>query len=259
MWASVMPHLAAGRPVVALDLPGAGGSDLGSPNLLTIDGLRGHLADVLAALAFEKVHVVGHDIGGLVGLWLAALAPLKIASLSIVASAAAPPMGDGLDDIVLQAAPAPLWTRGSQAWAFDRLSYSHAHIDDTLLDACVAAAAGTPHRAAVAAMQDEAVRNRNFGIPAMKGKMWAILREKGIAVPTQLVWSNNDPLATRDGGNMLFKILAEKQYATYFHILNRAGSFAFREQPREFAEITASFHDGVDAMSAAWSAARNAA
>lgn len=251
LWSSVMPLLASGRQVIAIDLPGAGGSDLGSPAQLTIDGLREHLGHVLAALEIKKAHVVGHDTGGLLGLWFALSAPQNVASLSIVASAAAPPTGDSLDDIVLQATPTPLWSRQSQAWAFDRLSYGHAHIDDALLDASVAAAQGAPHRAAVAAMQDEAVRARNFGISAMKGRMWALLREKGIAMPVQLVWSNNDPLALRDGGNMLFRILAEKQYATYFHMINRAGSFAFREQPEVFAEIVASFHDGVDAMAGA--------
>lgn len=251
LWAGVMPLLASGREVIAIDLPGAGGSDLGSPAHLTIDGLREHLDHVLDALKLQKVHLVGHDLGGLVGLWFALSAPQKVASLSLVASAAAPPTGDGLDDIVMQAVPTPLWSRQSQAWAFDRLSYGHGHIDEALLDASVAAAQGAPHRAAVAALQDDAVRARNFGIAAMKGKMWALLREKGIAMPVQLVWSNNDPLAARDGGNMLFRILAEKQYATYFHMINRAGSFAFREQPEVFAEIVASFHDGVDAMAGA--------
>ncbi|MDT2021290.1 alpha/beta hydrolase [Methylocella sp. CPCC 101449] len=255
LWGKALSLLGTDRSVVALDLPGAGGSDLASPNQLTIDGLREHLDQVIVALGFEKVHLVGHDIGGLAGLWLALSSPRKIASLSIVASAMAPPMGDGLDDIVYQSVPTPLWSRESQFWAFDRLSHSHAHIDDGLLDACVAAATGASHRAAVAALREEAMGMRNFGIPAVKGKMWAILRDKGIGVPTQLVWSDNDPLAARDGGNMLFRILAEKQYATYFHIINRAGSFAFREQPEIFAEIVGSFHDSVDAMTPARSAA----
>ena len=45
---------------------------------------------------------------------------------------------------------------------------------------------------------------------------------------------------------MLFKIIAEKQRATQFHLINRAGSFPFREQPAEFAQVVASFQDGIE-------------
>ena len=41
-----------------------------------------------------------------------------------------PPTGDGINDILFDAVPVPLWSRASQVWAFERLSYSHGHIDD---------------------------------------------------------------------------------------------------------------------------------
>ena len=72
------------------------------------------------------------------------------------------------------------------------------------------------------------------------------LRTSGLSVPTQLVWSSHDPLAPREGGYVLFKIIAERQRATQFHLINRAGSFPFREQPEEFAQVVASFQDGIE-------------
>lgn len=251
LWDRALPHLAAGRSVIAIDLPGCGGSELGAADVLNVENLSKHLLDVLAALSIDKTHFVGHDLGGYLGMWLAITAPQKLASLSLVASGMAPPKGDGLNEITFDAVPLPLWTRASQAWVFERLSYSHEHVDDALLDACAAAASGAPHGAAVKAMQDEKVRARNYGINAQKGKVWEALRGPGLSVPTQLVWSSQDPQAPREGGYVLFKIIAEKQTATQFHMINRAGSFAFREQPVEFARVVTAFQDGVDLEQAA--------
>jgi 2-hydroxy-6-oxonona-2,4-dienedioate hydrolase len=251
IWGPALPLLAAGRPVIAVDLPGAGGSDLGSPDGLLADKVCQHLLGVLDALSINKAHFIGHDLGGYLGLWLAISAPARLRSLSILASPMAPPKGDGLDDITFLSAPKPMWSRPSQTWAFERLSYGQGHIDDALIDACVEAAQGKPHLDAVAALQDEQLRFRDFGISALKGKIWAALRGDGMSVPSQLVWSSRDPLAARDAGYVLFKIMAKKQKATYFHLINRAGSFAFREQPKEFAQVAVSFLDSVDARLAA--------
>ena len=179
IWGPALPLLAQGRPVIAVELPGAGESELGTPDGLMADKMCEHLLGVMDALSIDKAHVIGHDLGGYLGLWLAISAPARLRSLSIVASPMAPPKGDGLDDITFLAAPKPLWTASSQIWAFERVSYGHGHIDDALIDACVAAADGKPHRDAVAALQDERIRFRDFGVPALKGKIWAALRSDG--------------------------------------------------------------------------------
>lgn len=251
VWDRAIPHLGAGRPVIALDLPGAGASDVGAADILSVDKLGEHVVATLDALQIEAAHLVGHDFGGFLGLWLAITAPGRLRSLSLVASGMSPPKGDGLNDILYEALPKPLWSRESQVWAFERVSYSHAHIDEALVTACVKAAEGKPHRDAVKAMEDEAARARNYGINAAKGRIWEALRTRGVTVPTQLVWSSHDPEAPREGGYVLFKVLSEKQRACHFHLVNRAGSFAFREQPAEFAQVVAAFHDGVDLERAA--------
>ena len=250
LWDRAIPYLSVGRPVFALDLPGCGNSDLDSTDILSIDTLSAHLLGVLDALSLASVHLVAHDLGGLIGLWMALTAPTKLSSLSLVASGVCAPTGDGLNDILFDALPAPLWSRRSQAWAFERVSYSHGHIDEALLSACQAAAEGKPHGDAVKAMQDTTIRARNYGIGAVKGKIWAALRTGEVQVPVQLVWSSHDPQAPREAGYVLFKIIAKKQRATHFHLINRAGSFPFREQPDEFSKIVAAFHDGADRRAA---------
>jgi pimeloyl-ACP methyl ester carboxylesterase len=249
IWEPAISYLAADRPLVAVDLPGAGEGELGNSEVLTVERLAAHLLALIDTLSIGPVHFVGHDLGGLIGLWAAISAPSKLRSLSLVASGVSPPTGDSLDDILFDATPRPLWSRESQRWAFERLSYSHGHIDQALLAACVGSAGKEPHNQAVKVMQDETVRARNYGIGAVKGKIWQALRGEGVPVPTQLVWSSHDPQAHREGGYVLFKIIAEKQRVAQFHLINRAGSFPFREQPLEFVQVVTAFQSGVETES----------
>src|SRR5262245_54308482 len=119
LWGRTIPLLAAGRPVLALDLPGCGSSELGAADILSVERLAQHLTGVLDALSIDSVHFVGHDLGGYLGLWLAVTAPRRLQSLSLVASGMSPPTGDGVNEIIFDAAPLPLWSRGSQAWALE--------------------------------------------------------------------------------------------------------------------------------------------
>jgi 2-hydroxy-6-oxonona-2,4-dienedioate hydrolase len=240
-----IPLLAAARQVIAPDLPGYAGTDLASPADLDVEKQASFVLALLDALSIDRAHLVGHDLGGFIALWLAISAPKRVRSLSIAASPMCPPTGDGLNDILFDATPLPLWSRSSQAWAFERLSYSHEHVDAALLDACEDAARGKPHRDAVDAMGDEQLRHRNFGIAALKGRIWEAVR-KGLTVPTQIVWTSHDPTTTREAGYVLFKVIAEHQAAAQFHLINRAGSFVFREQPAEFTRVVAAFQDGID-------------
>ena len=78
--------LAEKRPVYALDLPGHGGSskDVGEGNALAL------AADVRAwmkALNLDRVHLVGHSLGGAIAILIALTNPKKVASLTLIASA----------------------------------------------------------------------------------------------------------------------------------------------------------------------------
>jgi len=83
-WLFLQEPLAARHRVYALDLPGHGTSakDVG-------DGSIGVLADavagVLDALGADRAHLVGHSMGGAVGLAVTARDPRRIASLTLIA------------------------------------------------------------------------------------------------------------------------------------------------------------------------------
>ena len=244
IWGDSLAPFANDLDVIAPDLPGSGGTATGTEPL-TIEGLGRHIVELLTMASIDAADVIGHDLGGLLGLWLALNHPALVRSLSIVASPMSPPTGDSLDDILFATPPQPLWSRESQAWALERVSYGHTHIDDRLLDACVAAGKGEAHRQAVDTMKT------NFGkafAPSMnrtKGQLWEACRNAGVAVPVQIVWASHDPATTPEAGFVLFDAISAKQKAAQFHVINRAGSLVFREQPAAFHHVVSSFGRGV--------------
>jgi pimeloyl-ACP methyl ester carboxylesterase len=213
------------------------------PGALAVQ-VSGHTVDALTESlrkAIEgkgKCHLVGHDLGGLLALNVAIETPQLVSAVTTVASVAAAPTGDGVADLTLAYPPKPLWSRESQRWALERVSYSQHHIDTVLLDACVAAAAKqqpmTPEMHA------------NEFVPSLmkaKSRFYEVCRSEGIKVPCQVVWGSHDPLATLDHGLWLFRGIAQHQKVAQFHVINRSGSLPFREEPTAFHQVVSAFHD----------------
>jgi len=204
----------------------------------TVDAMMQHVRKSLEGKG--RCHLVGHDLGGVLALGLAIEAPQLVRAVSAVASVPASPTGDGVGDFTFAHPPKALWSRESQRWALERVSYSHHHVDDQLLDACVAAAAKqrpmTPQMYA-----DEFVPS----LARAKARFYEVCRSEGIKVPCQVVWGSHDPLGTLDHGLWLFRGIAQRQPATQFHVINRAGSLPFREEPAAFHQVVAAFSEGV--------------
>lgn len=86
-WMFNQPALAETRRAVALDLPGHGGS---IKQLDAAAGAESFAADIgraLAALGIDRVHLVGHSMGGAVALAFAGSQPERVASVTLIASA----------------------------------------------------------------------------------------------------------------------------------------------------------------------------
>lgn len=105
-WMFNQPVLAAGlstngRRVVALDLPGHGGSvkQVGAGDAETLSAA---VSDALTALGIERFHLVGHSMGGAIALVLAERMPTRVASLTLLAPAGLGPEinGDFIDGFV---------------------------------------------------------------------------------------------------------------------------------------------------------------
>ncbi len=75
-----------GRRVVALDLPGHGGSP--GPSLRSIGTYARSVVEALDALGIASAVVAGHSMGGAIALTIALEAPLRVAGLVLVGTGA---------------------------------------------------------------------------------------------------------------------------------------------------------------------------
>jgi pyruvate dehydrogenase E2 component (dihydrolipoamide acetyltransferase) len=84
-WMFLRERLPADRMILALDLPGHGGStkDAGAA---TLDSLGQTVLSVMDAVGVSRAHVIGHSMGGAVALWLAGTHPDRVASVASIAS-----------------------------------------------------------------------------------------------------------------------------------------------------------------------------
>lgn len=214
-------------------------------NSIAVD-VNGQTVDAMTASVRKSIegkgkwHLVGHDLGGLLAFNIAIESPDLVRAVTAVASVAAAPSGDGVPNITFAHPPKPLWSRESQRWALERVSYSHAHVSEELLDACVAAAARqtpiTPR-----AYEEDFVPS----LMKAKSRFYEVCRTEGVKVPCQVIWGSHDPLGTFDHGLWLFRGLAQKQRVSQFHVINRAGALPFREEPAAFQQVLTAFSDGL--------------
>ena len=85
-WLFNLDAVAELAPVIALDLPGHGQSDAKLPGT-SLAALSGFVAKFLDPLGVERVHWVGHSMGGAIGAQFALDHPQRVASLALIASA----------------------------------------------------------------------------------------------------------------------------------------------------------------------------
>ncbi|MDP9416929.1 MAG: 3-oxoadipate enol-lactonase [Actinomycetota bacterium] len=87
MWDPVVPLLAEHFRVVRYDHRGHGRSPV-PPGRWTIDDLGCDAIALLDRLGVQRAHVVGLSVGGMVGMWLAAAAPDRVAGLVAMCTSA---------------------------------------------------------------------------------------------------------------------------------------------------------------------------
>ena len=84
LWRNVMPHLAKGNTVIALDLPGFGQSDKPTNIKYSFRFYNSVLNKFLAAIQAQEVGLVVHDLGGPIGLHWATENPSKVNHLTLL-------------------------------------------------------------------------------------------------------------------------------------------------------------------------------
>src|SRR5215469_16658128 len=93
VWDRQVPALSKNFTLVRYELPGHGGSSAW-PGSYTIAELGAGVLALLDVLGVERAGYCGISLGGMIGMWLAANAPRRIAALGLVCTAAhLPPAG----------------------------------------------------------------------------------------------------------------------------------------------------------------------
>jgi pimeloyl-ACP methyl ester carboxylesterase len=192
LWRDVVPHLAAGNRVVAIDLPGYG--DSAKPLDRRYDaGFYEHVLDgFLAALGIDRVALVVHDVGGPVGVHWALRNPGRLTALGILNTLLYPEFSEAVVEFVQQ-----LTTPGEREkmvspdgiTAILRLGVRK----PDRLDPAVLAAFVAPFAGAGAADAREALARAAIGLSIRQ------FREIGAALPTitapvRVIYGRQDPV-----------------------------------------------------------------
>jgi pimeloyl-ACP methyl ester carboxylesterase len=124
VWPLQARHFAyRGWNALAVDLPGHGRS--GGELLGTIPAMAEWLAGLIAALQVPAVHLVGHSMGALIGLDLAARDPDRIARLALLGAAPRMPVHPAL--LEAAARPEPLAAELICDWGFGPAGHFGGH------------------------------------------------------------------------------------------------------------------------------------
>jgi pimeloyl-ACP methyl ester carboxylesterase len=228
-WKEVLSAASAGRPAIAVDLPGFGFSDRPWPYDYTAAGEARGLARYLEARGIGKAVLVGNSLGGGEAMVVAAERPDLVEALVLVAPAS--PSGPipwpvrilrvrGLGDLALALATRRFVGFGLRHRMYARAArVTEAAIDDAWRPLGVP---GT-RRAALQAIRTDPEAFRGL--------------EARVRVPTLVLWGERDKMLPAAEGERL----ASKIRGARLVILPDAGHLPQRERPETFAAAVAGF------------------
>jgi len=195
-WKDVIPGLARGHEVVALDLPGFGFSD--QPADLSVEDFPRALLGLMDRLAIERAALVGNSLGGGACALVAGSRPDRVAALVLI-DAAGFNLAPGEQPRLVR------WTMGPAGSVLARLPGKRLVVERALHEVFHDPRLVTPGR--VAEYLEVAARPGSFASIRSLGKS---LRDRGSAVqealprvkaPTLVLWGADDrwiPIAHAD-------------------------------------------------------------
>ncbi|HEY2797408.1 MAG TPA: alpha/beta hydrolase, partial [Thermoanaerobaculia bacterium] len=228
-WKEVLGPASAGRPAIAVDLPGFGASDRPWPFDYTVAGEAEALVRFLDARGLRRVALVGNSLGGTIAIVIAARHPERLTSIVLVApataSSAIPWPVLVLRTSLLGELALSLSTRRSVAFGLRHRVYARgSRVDDERIDdAWLPLTIPGTRRAALSAIREDP-------------RLYAGIEER-IRVPTLIVWGREDRLLrVREGEALKGRIPGSRLV-----VLPDAGHLPQREAPRAFSEAVAGY------------------
>jgi pyruvate dehydrogenase E2 component (dihydrolipoamide acetyltransferase) len=226
-WLFVQIPLAERRPVHALDLPGHGGSvkDIGAGGL---DELAAAVIGVLDAVGATRAHLVGHSLGGAVVSAVAAAAPHRVASLTLVA-----PVGFGPEaDVEYLTGFATAASRRELKPLLGKLFADESQVTRQLVDDLVRYKRLDGVEKSLKTLLDTMVVDGSQGLDAA-----ALLRD--VDIPRVVVWGADDRIIPAAHARSV-------PAATAVHIEEAAGHMVHMECP---AAVVAAVEEAIAATS----------
>lgn len=118
IWDRQAPALSEHFRLLRYELPGHGGAAAG-PGPYTIGGLAAGVLALLDSYGIERAAYCGISLGGMIGMWLAANAPERIAALGLVCTSAYLPPAEGWlarAELVRASGPASISAQSAGRW-----------------------------------------------------------------------------------------------------------------------------------------------
>jgi pimeloyl-ACP methyl ester carboxylesterase len=246
-WSLNFSGLARHFHVYALDKPGQGYSDIPrNDSDYTFEWLFDSIYRVLRALRIDHAHFVGHSRGGLIAARMALDHPKMIKTAVIVDSSTLAPEDPHVqtdffyDQLAARTPPGPP-TRESARLEADLQAFSPAHISDDFVARLLKVAQLPSVQEAQRRMRT--LRNSTWypSLYSVRSKTVLDIDERGLQVPTLVIWGFNDRAAPLHLGHRLFERLCPKSSDVDFLTLNRAGHHCFREQWQKFNRAVVNF------------------
>jgi pimeloyl-ACP methyl ester carboxylesterase len=197
-----IPVLAQERWVIAPDLPGNGLS--GKLPQHTLDSYSSFILDFLDALGLEKVDLMGHSMGGMIGIAAASRHPERFRKLVLIDSA-------GLPELVKRPWLAPIQMLGDSS--LRQVRYYPTFVK-------IGLRARTPREGL------KMVRNESVA---------GMLAD--LSVPTLILWGSRDRVVPLEHGAYMAQHIPGARLA----IIRGAGHMPFYEKPRECNRLVLSF------------------
>lgn len=233
-WQFALAALAGSRRVIAVDLPGHGQStlDVGTG---VIDDLAAWVLAFMDSQTMGRAHLVGHSMGGAISLAVAAMAPERVASLSLVATAG---LGPDFDlDYLLDLVGLPDGDPDAATMLALRLFAPESVIGLRMaprVGGLIADLLRDPERRAALGR----IVEHSF-VPARQSPPpppdWS-----AFGMPVQLLWGCMDSIIPVPGADLLSP-------ATPLHLFDKAGHMPHNEMPGPVVRCLADFMAAADA------------
>jgi pimeloyl-ACP methyl ester carboxylesterase len=221
-WSPYLATLAERFRVIAPDLPGFGQSPGGEHFYDGLD-LTIFLQDLLDALGLDRVHILGHDLGGMAAAELAAASDRRVGSLVLVA-----PLGLWADDDpILDIFATPRDVLEPMTWHSISTEGATAVLAPPVTDEAEA-------RARLERAANLATAGRFIWPIPDRGLKRRIHR---VSAPTLLVWGASDRIVPPSYGPRWRAALQQAQLAT----IPNAGHEPMLEQPSAFTDAVVPF------------------